>query len=255
MLSEGTPQRSRQHRDADDPESPQPRQEAIGNGAVDHGALESQAVDQHRRLQRLEIGHAELVERADSDLRQVDLSGPEVGEHGAVVVDHVPAPAAAVVDSHAAGREAADRVDVLLRIRPSAVRIGEREHDGLDAGVAAGLVLAGAAAHRERCQNAEDHDRRGLPRERPHGGDYRPRRSAVTWGRPWSRSRACPDLPAPRALYLRSRSLLRRRSHAEEQIRHRRGAGRSRRRRSDGGHRRVRDRTWKERTDRVPALP
>ena len=58
-----------------DPDPVQPVQHLARNVAFDHGALKGVAVDQHRRLERLEAGDTHCVEDARPGMAEVDLTG------------------------------------------------------------------------------------------------------------------------------------------------------------------------------------
>jgi len=95
-------------------------QHLLRNVALDHGALKGVAVDQHRRLERLEAGDTHGVEDARPRMAEVDLTGGDgsydlllgIGGEAAPFVDDLDTDVAAGTLLHPSG-EVRDRGKVL----------------------------------------------------------------------------------------------------------------------------------------------
>jgi len=95
-------------------------QHLLRNVALDHGALKGVAVDQHRRLERLEAGDTHGVEDARPRMAEVDLTGGDgsydlllgIGGEAARFVDDLDTDVAAGTLLHPSG-EVRDRGKVL----------------------------------------------------------------------------------------------------------------------------------------------
>src|SRR4029450_6439201 len=115
-----------------------------GDVTRDDSLLEGITVDQHRRLQRPEAGHAYRVEHPCSRPAKVDLAGSHGAHHLLLGVGGVVTPLTCDLDTNVAARTLVDpRHEVLDRgdIIQVAVRVGHPQHHRL---TGAASLVAGA---------------------------------------------------------------------------------------------------------------
>ena len=130
-----------------------PRLSSIGSTSpsLEDLLLELVGVDQHRRVQRVERGVAELVEDARPGPPEVGLAGVHVADQVDLGVA-VPALAVLVepLDAQAAAGDAPDRLVERLQLAELGVRVGHREDlrlDGLRPAGAVRVLRAAAGQH------------------------------------------------------------------------------------------------------------
>ena len=147
--AERPPQRAREDAEADHAGGLEPAQHRGRQRALEHGALEREAVDQQRRVERVERGHADVVERARPRPPEVGLAGLDVADQVGLGVGLARSPAVLERDPQRAAAALLHRVCERLELGRVTVGVGEREHGRLRRPLAARLVGAAAPAAAE----------------------------------------------------------------------------------------------------------
>ena len=160
-LAERPAQRARQDADALEVELAEALEHRVDEPVAEHLLLELVRVDQHRRVQRVEGGVAELVEDARPGPAEVDLARVHVTDQIDLGVSV--ASAAVLVepfDPKAAAGDAPDRLVERLELAQIGVRVGHREDLRLDGLRPAGAVRAIRAAAGQQGHGEEGGDER-----------------------------------------------------------------------------------------------